>query len=262
VRLIGWCNVSCRLPFIPVGRSDRESQTMVRTAPDTAARFIPPRVGLPGLRKAASGCTACPLYKTGTQTVFGEGPQTARVMLVGEQPGDVEDRTGRPFVGPAGKLLDRALADAGLDRSRVYVTNVVKHFKWVQRGKRRLHKRPGSLEIVACKPWLEAEIAVTQPLVILCLGATAAQAILGRGFRLTHERGRFVPSPLARFVMATVHPSALLRLPDAESRHREYGLFVSDLRAAAKKVGGGRGADRPAARVRTPPRSAGAGAAS
>ena len=235
---------------------------MVLTAPDTAARFIPPRVGLPGLRKAASGCTACPLYKTGTQTVFGEGPQTARLMLVGEQPGDVEDRTGRPFVGPAGKLLDRALADAGLDRSRVYVTNVVKHFKWVQRGKRRLHNRPGSLEIVACKPWLGAEIAVTQPLVILCLGATAAQALLGRGFRLTHERGRFVPSPLARFVMATVHPSALLRLPDAESRHREYGLFVSDLRAAAKAVGGGRGADRPAARVRTPPRSAGAGAAS
>jgi uracil-DNA glycosylase len=209
---------------------------MARTAPDTAARFIPPRAGLPGLRKAAQDCTACPLYKTGTQTVFGEGPPIAQIMLVGEQPGDVEDRTGRPFVGPAGKLLDRALADAGLERGHVYVTNVVKHFKWVQRGKRRLHKRPGSLEIVACKPWLEAEIAVTKPQVILCLGATAAQALLGSGFRLTRERGRFVPSPLAPFVAATVHPSSLLRLPDAESRHREYGRFVSDLRAAAAAI--------------------------
>jgi uracil-DNA glycosylase len=236
---------------------------MVRKAPETARRFVPRRAGLPGLRKAARGCTACPLYKAGTQTVFGEGPQTARIMLVGEQPGDVEDRTGRPFVGPAGKLLDRALADAGLERSRVYVTNVVKHFKWVQRGKRRIHKRPGSLEIVACKPWLAAEIAVTEPRVIVCLGATAAQALLGRSFRLTRERGRFVPSPLARFVTATVHPSALLRLPDAESRHREYGLFVSDLRAAAKAVGRDRRAGRPtAAGVDAPPRSAGPGTVS
>jgi DNA polymerase len=206
---------------------------MVRVTGDTASRFIPSGADLAGLRKAARGCTACPLYKSGTQTVFGEGPETAAIMLVGEQPGDVEDLTGRPFVGPAGKLLDRALIDAGLERSRVYVTNVVKHFKWVQRGKRRLHKRPGSLEIVACRPWLEAEIAVAAPEVIVCLGATAAQALLGRNFRLTRERGRFVPSPLARIVTATVHPSALLRQPDAESRRRAYALFVKDLHVAA-----------------------------
>lgn len=200
---------------------------------------------LSALHRAARGCTACPLYKIGTQTVFGEGPETARIMLVGEQPGDVEDLTGRPFVGPAGKLLDRALVDAGLDRSRVYVTNVVKHFKWVQRGKRRIDKRPGSLEIVACKPWLEAEIAAIEPLVIICLGATAAQALLGSGFRLTRERGRFVPSPLAQFVTATVHPSALLRQPDAAHRRHEYGLFVRDLRTAVDAIGGNRRANRP-----------------
>jgi len=165
-------------------------------------------------------------------------------MLVGEQPGDVEDVTGRPFVGPAGKLLDRALTDAGLDRTRVYVTNDVKHFKWVQRGKRRIHKRPGSLEIVACKPWLETEIAVIEPAVIVCLGATAAQALLGRDFRLTRERGRFVSSPLARLVTATVHPSALLRQPDAESRRREYALFVRDLRMIAAAAQKDRRADR------------------
>jgi len=217
---------------------------MVRASGDTARRFVPARAGLAGLRKAARGCTACPLYKIGTQTVFGEGPETARLMLIGEQPGDVEDQAGRPFVGPAGKLLDRALADAGLDRAQVYVTNVVKHFKWVQRGKRRIHKRPGSLEIVACRPWLEAEIALTEPQVIVCLGATAAQALLGRSFRLTQERGRFVPSPLAPFVTATVHPSALLRQPDAESRHRAYALFVKDLSLAAAAIEKNRPAGR------------------
>ena len=217
---------------------------MVRASGDTARRFIPSRASLAGLRKAARGCTACPLYKIGTQTVFGEGPGTARLMLIGEQPGDIEDQTGRPFVGPAGKLLDRALADAGLDRAQVYVTNVVKHFKWVQRGKRRIHKRPGSLEIVACRPWLEAEIALTEPQVIVCLGATASQALLGRSFRLTQERGRFVPSPLAPFVTATVHPSALLRQPDAESRRREYAVFVKDLRLAAGAIEKDRPAER------------------
>ena len=217
---------------------------MVRASDDTARRFIPSRASLAGLRKAARGCTACPLYKIGTQTVFGEGPGTARLMLIGEQPGDIEDQTGRPFVGPAGKLLDRALADAGLDRAQVYVTNVVKHFKWVQRGKRRIHKRPGSLEIVACRPWLEAEIALTEPQVIVCLGATASQALLGRSFRLTQERGRFVPSPLAPFVTATVHPSALLRQPDAESRRREYAAFVKDLRLAAAAIEKDRPAER------------------
>jgi DNA polymerase len=220
---------------------------MMRASGHTARRFIPPRASLAGLRKAARGCTACPLYKTGTQTVFGEGPDIAPIMLVGEQPGDVEDLMGRPFVGPAGKLLDRALIDAGVDRTRVYVTNVVKHFKWVQRGKRRMHKRPGSLEIVACKPWLEAEIALVGPQVIVCLGATAAQALLGRNFRLTRERGLFVDSPLARFVTATVHPSALLRQPDAERRRHEYGLFVRDLHAAAAAVDAHCGADRRAA---------------
>jgi DNA polymerase len=176
--------------------------------------------------------------------VFGEGPEAARVLLVGEQPGDVEDVTGRPFVGPAGKLLDRALADAGLDRSRVYVTNAVKHFKWVPRGKRRIHKKPGALEMAACHPWLDAEIAAVQPRAVVCLGATAAQAVLGRGFRLTQQRGRLVPSPVAEFMLATVHPSALLRTPDAESRKREYARFVKDLRIVADAV-----ADTPSRRT-------------
>jgi uracil-DNA glycosylase family protein len=215
---------------------DRPKTAMARTTRDTAQRFIPPHASLPALRKAARSCTACPLHKTGTQAVFGEGPPTAPIMFVGEQPGNVEDLSGRPFVGPAGKLLDRALVDAGLDRAQIYVTNAVKHFKWVQRGKRRLHKRPGSLEIVACKPWLEAEIAAIAPRAIVCLGATAAQALLGRTFRLTQQRGQFVSSPLAPLVTATVHPSALLRMPDAESRERAYGLFVRDLRTAASAV--------------------------
>jgi len=209
---------------------------MARTTRDTAQRFIPPHASLPALRTAARDCTACPLHKTGTQTVFGEGAASAPIMFVGEQPGNAEDLSGRPFIGPAGKLLNRALADAGLDRPQIYVTNAVKHFKWEQRGKRRLHKRPGSLEIVACKPWLEAEIAAIAPQVIVCLGATAALALLGRSFRLTQQRGQFVSSPLAPFVTATVHPSALLRMSDAETREREYGLFVRDLRTAAGAV--------------------------
>jgi DNA polymerase len=217
---------------------------MPRSPPDDASRFIPPRAGVAKLRKAAAGCTACPLYKLGTRTVFGEGPEAARVLLVGEQPGDLEDVTGRPFVGPAGKLLDRALADAGLDRSRVYVTNAVKHFKWVPRGKRRIHKKPGAIEIAACHPWLDAEIAAVQPRVVICLGATAAQALLGRGFRLTQQRGRLVPSPVAEFMLATVHPSALLRAPDPESRKREYARFVKDLQIVADAV-----ADTPSRRT-------------
>jgi DNA polymerase len=209
---------------------------MPRTSGDDASRFIPRDAGLPRLRKAASGCTACDLHKLGTQTVFGEGPENARVMLVGEQPGDVEDVSGRPFVGPAGKLLDRALADAGLDRSRVYVTNAVKHFKWVPRGKRRIHKKPGALEIAACHPWLDAEIAVVAPEAIVCLGATAAQALLGRNFRLTQQRGTLLSSPLAKVVLATVHPSALLRAPDPEARKQEYAQFVRELRMIADAV--------------------------
>jgi uracil-DNA glycosylase len=189
-----------------------------------------------GLRAAAAGCPACPLYRDATQTVFGEGPERALVMLVGEQPGDAEDIAGHPFVGPAGKLLDRSLAEAGIDRSRTYITNVVKHFKWVPRGTRRIHSKPGAVEIEACFPWLEAEIAVVRPHIIVALGATAAQALFGRAFRVTRDRGRLVPSALAPHALATVHPSALLRAPDEETRRRETLRFVEDLRTAAAVV--------------------------
>jgi DNA polymerase len=176
------------------------------------------------------------LWKRATQTVFGEGARQAELMLVGEQPGDAEDLAGHPFVGPAGKLLDRALAEAGIDRAAVYVTNVVKHFKWEPRGKRRIHKRPNAGEAAACRPWLETEIALVKPRVIICLGATAAQAIIGRHVRVTAARGELIPSSLAPAVMATVHPSALLRAPDAETRRREYGRFIDDLRAARRAL--------------------------
>ena len=168
----------------------------------------------------ARNCRACRLYKTGTQTVFGEGPARPTLMMVGEQPGDAEDLAGHAFVGPAGKLLDRALAEAGIDRARVYLTNVVKHFKWEPRGKRRIHKKPNAAEIGACRPWLETEIALTRPHVIVCLGATAAQALLGRAFKVSQHRGTFVPSTLAPRVMATVHPSSILRAPDEATRRR------------------------------------------
>jgi uracil-DNA glycosylase len=174
-----------------------------------------------------------PLFERGTQTVFGEGPSTARMLLVGEQPGDAEDLAGRPFVGPAGKLLDRALAAAGIERDRVYVTNAVKHFKWVPRGKRRIHSKPNAMEIQACSPWLEAEIAAIKPQVVVALGATAAQALLGRSFRVTKQRGVPIPSALAVQVVATVHPSALLRAPDEAARRAETERFIADLRAAA-----------------------------
>ncbi len=202
----------------------------------TAATLIPPQPTLADLRAAASGCTACPLYANATQTVFGEGPQGAALMLVGEVPGDQEDRVGRPFVGPAGQLLDRCLAAVGIDRSAAYVTNVVKHFKWTPRGKRRIHAKPGALEIRACKPWLEAEIAVVKPKVLVCLGATAAQALLGPAFRVSRERGQFIQSALAPYVLATVHPSALLRTDD-DQREAEIKRFVEDLRRAAAVVG-------------------------
>ena len=198
----------------------------------TAAPLIPPKPTLPKLREAAADCRACDLWKTGTQTVFGEGGGGAkpRVMFVGEQPGDQEDIQGHPFVGPAGKILDKALAAAGIDREKVYVTNAVKHFKWEPRGKRRIHKKPNSMEITACKPWTDAEIDLIRPDVIVCLGATAAQALLGRQFKVTTSRGAWVPSPLAPFVMATVHPSSLLRAPDEETRRREMQRFIDDLR--------------------------------
>jgi uracil-DNA glycosylase len=198
----------------------------------SAAPLVPERPSLPKLREAAAGCTACDLYKTGTQTVFGEGSRSAEVMFVGEQPGDQEDLAGRPFVGPAGRLLDEALVDAGIDREAVYVTNVVKHFKWQGRGKRRIHQKPNWSEIAACRPWLEAELDVVQPRVLVCLGATAAQALLGRQFRVTKERGRRVESELAEHVIATVHPSSILR--DPETREQEYAAFVDDLRVIAR----------------------------
>ena len=193
-------------------------------------RLISAEPTITGLRAAAEACTACPLYRSATQTVFGEGPEGALLMLVGEQPGDAEDIAGKPFVGPAGKLLDRCLAEAGIDRARIYVTNAVKHFKWVPRGPRRIHSKPGAVEIEACVPWLEAEIAVVRPRVIVALGATAAQALFGKAVRVTRDRGRPVPSALATYAFVTVHPSALLRAPDEATRHREVLRFIEDLR--------------------------------
>ena len=201
---------------------------------ETAAPLIPSRPTVNKLREAAAGCTACHLWKRGTQTVFGEGRPSSIVMLIGEQPGNSEDLEGRPFVGPAGALLDRALAEAGIDRAKVYVTNVVKHFKWEPRGKRRIHKKPNALEITACRPWLEAEIRVVKPRVIVCLGSTAAQAVIDKKFKVSYERGRFVDSPLAEYVTATVHPSSILRAPTDEARREETKLFIADL----KKVRG------------------------
>ncbi len=198
---------------------------------------VPDSSSLDVVRKAARGCRACHLYKLGTQTVFGKGPRHAPLMLVGEQPGDQEDLAGKPFVGPAGKILDRALEEAGIDRDKVYVTNVVKHFKWEPRGKRRIHQKPNSREIAACRPWMEAELRLVRPKLLVCLGATAAQAIFGPSFRVTRERGKIFESVLAPKVVATVHPSSLLRQPDEESREREYKLFVKDLRVALKAAG-------------------------
>jgi DNA polymerase len=195
---------------------------------------VPESSSLSTIEKAAKACTACHLYKHATQTVFGEGPKGATLMLLGEQPGDQEDVAGQPFVGPAGKMLDRALEEAGIDRSQVYVTNTVKHFKWEPRGKRRLHKKPNSREIAACRPWLEAELRIVRPGLLVCLGATAAQAVLGPAFRVTRDRGKVLKSDVAPRVLATVHPSSLLRQPDEESRAREYKLFVADLCAAVK----------------------------
>jgi uracil-DNA glycosylase family protein len=222
-----------------------------RNVTRSAADHLPEKRTLSSLREAALGCKGCDLWKRGTQTVFGawgpappgvrerrNGPGTkpgrARVIFVGEQPGNDEDLAGRPFVGPAGRLLDRALADAGIDRAGVYVTNVVKHFKWVERGKRRIHEKPSSSEISACLPWLTAEISVIRPRVIVCLGATAAQALLGKQFRVSRQRGEFIESPLGPRVLATVHPSSLLRAPDEETRRAETRRFIADLEKVAR----------------------------
>lgn len=211
-----------------------------RAPADTAARFLPPlpERTIPTLQAAAAGCTACPLHLTGTQTVFGEGPERAPLMLVGEQPGDKEDLAGRPFVGPAGQLLDRALVDAGIDRSQVYVTNTVKHFKWVQKGRRRIHEKPGRLEIMACVPWLESEIAAVAPTGIVCLGATAASALISKDFKVTQDRGEILPTFYAGWIMGTIHPSALLRIEDPAMAEAGYARFVADLVKAQEKLAG------------------------
>jgi len=195
--------------------------------------MIPDKPTLPALRAGAAGCKACDLWKLGTQTVFGEGSASARVLMVGEQPGDKEDLQGRPFVGPAGAVLDKALTAAGIERSEIYLTNIVKHFKWEPRGKRRLHKKPNALEISACRPWLEAEIKAVKPQVVVLLGATAAQGIMGRQFRVTQHRGQWLESKIAPLVLGTVHPSAILRAPDDDARHEEMRKFVEDLKKVA-----------------------------
>jgi uracil-DNA glycosylase len=196
----------------------------------TAAEYLPERIDLGALREAAKVCHGCDLYRNATQTVFGEGGKRAEVMFVGEQPGDQEDQQGKPFVGPAGRMLDKALEDVGIDRARVYVTNAVKHFKWQPRGKRRIHQKPNWAEMTACRPWLDAELEAVKPRVLVCLGATAAQSLLGRQFRVTKQRGEPIDSPLAETVLATIHPSAILR---AENRDAEYAGFVDDLRKVA-----------------------------
>ena len=211
-----------------MGKPDAES---------SAAEFFPERKSLKAFREAAADCKACDLWERGTQTVFGEGARRAVILFVGEQPGNEEDLTGKPFVGPAGRLFDDALVEAGIDRAQTYVTNVVKHFKWEPRGKRRIHKKPNAREVHACRPWLEAEISLVKPKVIVCLGATAAQALLGAQFRVSKQRGQFIKSTLAAYIMATVHPSSILRAPDDETRHLEKRHFVNDLKKVAHVLG-------------------------
>jgi uracil-DNA glycosylase len=202
----------------------------------SAANYMPQDHSIDTMRDAACRCHGCDLYKEATQTVFGEGNPHAKVMLIGEEPGDVEDQTGHVFVGPAGKLLNKALEAAGLQRENCYLTNAVKHFKFQWAGKRRLHKKPRAREVSACMPWLQAEIAEVKPEIIVCLGATAAQALLGRAFRLTQHRGEMIESDYAPYVMATVHPSSILRAPDSEARHEEMDKFIADLKIVAKML--------------------------
>ena len=202
----------------------------------TARPFLPPTLSLPALVKAARRCEGCDLYRNATQTVFGAGAKDAKLLLVGEQPGDQEDRAGKPFVGPAGQLLDKALAEAGIDRDDVYVTNAVKHFKWEPRGERRIHGKPSSRQVEACKPWLEAEIKLVGPRLIVALGSTAAMSLMGNRFRVTQERGKLLKTESGLALLASVHPSSLLRMPDREARHAAFAQFVADLAVAAKYV--------------------------
>jgi DNA polymerase len=221
-------------------RSKTAGPEALRDGHRPAEELIPPRPSLTKLREASAGCRACPLWRTGTQTVFGKGSPKAKLMLVGEQPGDREDRAGEPFVGPAGEVLSKALTDAGIDRGEAYVTNVVKHFKWTQgRGKRRLHQRPNTEEIGACRPWLEAELAVVRPEVLVCLGATAAKALLGNKVRVTKDRGRFLESDIAPAVSVTVHPSSILRIDDDSERRTARAELTADLRRIARRLNGG-----------------------
>jgi uracil-DNA glycosylase len=220
-----------------VGQQQLGRKPVSDGAGESAADYLPGKLTLPALKRAAAVCEGCPLYREATQTVFGEGPTDAQVVLVGETPGDQEDRQGKPFVGPAGRVLDEALIEAGLNRGEVYVTNAVKHFKWEPRGKRRLHKKPSAREMAACRPWLEAELHVLKPKVIVCLGATAAQALLGRAFRVSRQRGQRVMGPDGIDAVATHHPSAVLRAPDQAVRHRMRQELAADLSIAASLLG-------------------------
>jgi len=210
--------------------------TLARPSHPSAYEFIPPKPTLTRLWQAAQECRACELYKLGTQAVLGEGPRQAAVLFIGEQPGDQEDLAGRPFVGPAGRVLDEALVEVGIPRKEVFVTNAVKHFKWEPRGKRRIHQKPTLGEVKACRPWLETEIALVKPQGIVCLGATAAQSLLGPQFRITRDRGRFFDSEWASWITATIHPSAILRMPDREKREEARALFLEDLRKILKRL--------------------------
>ena len=202
----------------------------------SASDFLPRNRSLESLRQAAKSCKGCDLYLNATQTVFGDGPGHASVMLVGEQPGDIEDQKGEPFVGPAGRILDRALEDARISRDEVYVTNAVKHFKWIWRGKRRLHQKPSGRQLGACRPWLEVEIEVVQPDILVCLGATAAQSVIGKSVAIMKERGKFIDSVLGKLTFVTIHPSAILRQRDNDEREQEYHRFASELKLVKGKL--------------------------
>jgi uracil-DNA glycosylase family protein len=211
----------------------------------SAADFLPRKRTLKTLREASRSCKGCDLYKNATQTIFGEGPAGANVMFVGEQPGDQEDRQGRPFVGPAGRLLNNALAEAGIPRDEVYVTNAVKHFKWIWRGKRRLHQKPSIRQVMACRPWLEAELEVVRPKIVVCLGATAAQSVLARPVLITKARGKFIESDSDRIIFITIHPSAIYRHREKEEQEKEYRRFVSEMKQVQRKLNSIKTVDRP-----------------
>ncbi len=217
-----------------LSQADTRVLNMAMNQKSSAAEWLPESKDLESLRAAAPGCHGCELYSRATQVVFGDGPQDAKVVMVGEQPGDEEDQKGLPFIGPAGRLLNKAMQDAGLPREKIYVTNAVKHFKWIERGKRRIHAKPTGIEISACKPWLEAEIAAIEPELVVCLGATAAQSLMGREFRITADRGKFFPHRWAKEIVATIHPSAILRMP--ERYDEEYALLVQDLQLIAGRM--------------------------